>query len=411
MPDDTTRTRDAGLLWARPPNPPARRPDHRRRHEGWGTEGSAREAADTKKEGRGASHPSQLPTTSPEPAEPNAAACAPGTRERSSPPSRSRTSRASAAPSGSTLRPITLLFGRNSAGKSTILHALCYAHEILSHRNTDPHKLELGGDQVDLGGFRRFVHGHDLDRVVRLRFELSLDGWRVPDRLVRVMIDGDLQARMDEAMDEIPDEWFEARAPSGFARSGWVTLAVKWDQPADRARPRQLRSGRQRVRRRTPPEGPDGGRWPDKAGVQPGPSSVPRAASARGAVTTNLCYGRRGRHRHRDRRDPPSSSRRGQPPLPDAQLEGTPRPAGSGPRSATARIMTFSRRACRACSSALGTRYAPYWPMSDMSDPCAGCVRPPLIRRALPSREIGATAPRLGTGFYGTVNLRRALGS
>ena len=31
-------------------------------------------------------------------------------------------------------RPITLLFGNNSAGKSTVLHALCYAHEILSHR-------------------------------------------------------------------------------------------------------------------------------------------------------------------------------------------------------------------------------------------------------------------------------------
>ena len=41
------------------------------------------------------------------------------------------------------LRPITLLFGRNSAGKSTVLHALCYAHEILSHRNVDAHKTEL----------------------------------------------------------------------------------------------------------------------------------------------------------------------------------------------------------------------------------------------------------------------------
>ena len=52
------------------------------------------------------------------------------------------------------LRPITLLFGRNSAGKSTVLHALCYAHEILSHGNVDAHKTDLGGDQIDLGGFR-----------------------------------------------------------------------------------------------------------------------------------------------------------------------------------------------------------------------------------------------------------------
>ena len=72
------------------------------------------------------------------------------------------------------LRPITLLFGRNSAGKSTVLHALCYAHEILSHRNVDAHKTRLGGDQIDLGGFRQFVHRHDSTRPVRLRFELNL---------------------------------------------------------------------------------------------------------------------------------------------------------------------------------------------------------------------------------------------
>ena len=131
------------------------------------------------------------------------------------------------------LRPITLLFGRNSAGKSTVLQALCYAHELLSRRNADPHRVEIGGDRIDLGGFRRFVHGHDLDRVVRLRFDLSLKGWTVPDRLLRRIIEADPEAVMNEAMDEIPEEWFEAHAPAGFARSGWVTLAVKWDPSTD----------------------------------------------------------------------------------------------------------------------------------------------------------------------------------
>ena len=55
------------------------------------------------------------------------------------------------------LRPITLLFGRNSVGKSTLLHALCCAHAILSHRNVDVRQTDLGGDQIDLGGFRQFV--------------------------------------------------------------------------------------------------------------------------------------------------------------------------------------------------------------------------------------------------------------
>ena len=78
------------------------------------------------------------------------------------------------------LRPITLLFGRNSAGKSTILHPLRYAHELLSHGQVDAGPTELGGAQVDLGGFRHFVHAHDRDRKIRLRFELNLEDWTVP---------------------------------------------------------------------------------------------------------------------------------------------------------------------------------------------------------------------------------------
>jgi AAA15 family ATPase/GTPase len=36
------------------------------------------------------------------------------------------------------LKPITLLFGPNSAGKSTILQSLHYLREILERRNADP---------------------------------------------------------------------------------------------------------------------------------------------------------------------------------------------------------------------------------------------------------------------------------
>ena len=51
------------------------------------------------------------------------------------------------------IRPITLLFGPNSAGKSTILQAMQYAYEILEHGNVDPDRTTLGGNAVDLGGF------------------------------------------------------------------------------------------------------------------------------------------------------------------------------------------------------------------------------------------------------------------
>jgi len=73
------------------------------------------------------------------------------------------------------IRPITLLFGKNSAGKSSILQAMHYAREILQHRNPDPDKTALGGDTIDLGGFANLVHGHDRNKQVRLSFDLELD--------------------------------------------------------------------------------------------------------------------------------------------------------------------------------------------------------------------------------------------
>jgi predicted ATPase len=70
------------------------------------------------------------------------------------------------------LRPITLLFGKNSAGKSTILQALAYIHEVLAYQNLDARQTTLGGNEVELGGFAEFVHKKDktLNTVFRLEF-------------------------------------------------------------------------------------------------------------------------------------------------------------------------------------------------------------------------------------------------
>jgi predicted ATPase len=57
--------------------------------------------------------------------------------------------------------PLTLLFGANNAGKSTIMQALMYAREVLERNNCDAGRTQLGGDIVDLGGFENIVHAHD----------------------------------------------------------------------------------------------------------------------------------------------------------------------------------------------------------------------------------------------------------
>ena len=73
------------------------------------------------------------------------------------------------------LKPITLLFGANSAGKSTIVHALHYAREIFERRNYNPDMTATGGKYIDLGGFEQLVHGkrNGLHRRVCLRLDVA----------------------------------------------------------------------------------------------------------------------------------------------------------------------------------------------------------------------------------------------
>jgi hypothetical protein len=72
--------------------------------------------------------------------------------------------------------PVTLLFGANSAGKSSILQALLYLHELLERGEADVDRTHLGGDVLELGGFSRLIHHHDGDRTMMLRSEFLTPG-------------------------------------------------------------------------------------------------------------------------------------------------------------------------------------------------------------------------------------------
>lgn len=71
------------------------------------------------------------------------------------------------------LRPITLLFGANSAGKSSVLHSLALAQHAVETGGLDVHRTRLGGDSIDLGGFGQYVHRRQRDQEVTLTFQLD----------------------------------------------------------------------------------------------------------------------------------------------------------------------------------------------------------------------------------------------
>jgi hypothetical protein len=73
------------------------------------------------------------------------------------------------------LAPVTLLFGPNSVGKSSILMALAYIQQILKNGHCDPQKLDALGDK-SIGGFWSLVHGQDLKKTIKIRLEFSSVG-------------------------------------------------------------------------------------------------------------------------------------------------------------------------------------------------------------------------------------------
>jgi len=79
------------------------------------------------------------------------------------------------------LKSITLLFGANSVGKSTIVQALHYVREILERNNVDADRC-LGADEsLDLGGFRNLVHNHDLSNRIRFKIEMTTRDMELPE--------------------------------------------------------------------------------------------------------------------------------------------------------------------------------------------------------------------------------------
>jgi hypothetical protein len=78
------------------------------------------------------------------------------------------------------LKPITLIFGPNSAGKSSIVHSLAFAHQVQLGRAMhsgaplDVHATEIGGASIELGGFRQFVHRRDASRRVTWGADLAV---------------------------------------------------------------------------------------------------------------------------------------------------------------------------------------------------------------------------------------------
>src|SRR5262249_16341862 len=115
------------------------------------------------------------------------------------------------------LRPITLLFGMNSSGKSSILHPLIYPRPVFSPHTPHAHRTLSAAECLDLGGYQTFVYNHDLKRSVRLRFDLDLKDVDLPSSRSWNWLTGN-DASLKAMFDPVSQE----------TTSGWVQVVISW---------------------------------------------------------------------------------------------------------------------------------------------------------------------------------------
>ena len=124
------------------------------------------------------------------------------------------------------LKPITLFFGPNSAGKSTIIQAMHYAHEIFERQNLNPDQTLLGGKAIDLGGFESIVNGHDKTKPIKISFDLDLQKKGLPDYLDDIEYYG---------LDQLETEYDGLADAVSRMTSAVVQVTVTWNDRLGKA--------------------------------------------------------------------------------------------------------------------------------------------------------------------------------
>lgn len=71
------------------------------------------------------------------------------------------------------IKPITLIFGPNSSGKSSIIHSLLFAQHALATGNLDVFRTKGGGDSVDLGGFKQYIFKGNAENLLTWSVEID----------------------------------------------------------------------------------------------------------------------------------------------------------------------------------------------------------------------------------------------
>lgn len=139
---------------------------------------------------------------------------------------------------GVALRPLTLVLGRNSAGKTSILQPLRMLKQTIEATDSGTH-LHLGagpGDGVNLGAFADVVSGHEEKRELGVGVDLAEVGISVDVRFRQV----DERPVIESLSYRIRDEKVEvARVPNAYQLASPRFRLPNWDGARDVHEPKK----------------------------------------------------------------------------------------------------------------------------------------------------------------------------
>lgn len=108
------------------------------------------------------------------------------------------------APQTIALRPVTLIFGQNSAGKSSIIQSLLLSRFAMESGSFDFSSTKRWGQTIDLGGFRQYIHRHEMDRDLTIGFGFRRTKTEWANTALESQVERQASAR---AEDQSAPEW------------------------------------------------------------------------------------------------------------------------------------------------------------------------------------------------------------
>jgi predicted ATPase len=85
------------------------------------------------------------------------------------------------------IRPITLIYGANSSGKSSIIQSLLLLKQSLDNSSSSDAVLSPQGDLVNLGNYREFIHRHEIERIFVFQAKFNTEFSEIPEIIQQLL--------------------------------------------------------------------------------------------------------------------------------------------------------------------------------------------------------------------------------